>query len=317
MGRIPSGTTVALALGAVYFIWGSTYLAIRFGLESFPPLILNGLRFLLPGIAMYVALRSFGTPAPCRRQWWNLARVAGLMLVGGAGLATIAQDVGVGSGLVATAVAMIPVWAAVVSSVLGARPRRLEWIGLVVGLLGVAVLAQEGDFQASILGMLLVIVAPVSWAVGSVWQTRLDMPQPAMTTAAALLSGGALLLILGLLGGERIAAAPTVASLYALLYLIIFGSIVGYTAYIYLLRHTRPVLATSYAYVNPAFAVLLGMTLGAETVTGPIMLALPLILSGVAIVGLGQRQQRMTTPDVLLGSAVDLSGTESNPRGER
>jgi drug/metabolite transporter (DMT)-like permease len=139
------------------------------------------------------------------------------------------------------------------------------------------------------------------------------MPRPAMTTAAALLSGGALLLILGLLGGERLTAMPITKSLGALLYLIVFGSIVGYTAYVYLLRHTRPVLATSYAYVNPAVAVLLGMALGAETFTGPISVALPLILSGVALVGLGQRQRRMTTPEALVGSGGAVPEIESRP----
>jgi drug/metabolite transporter (DMT)-like permease len=129
------------------------------------------------------------------------------------------------------------------------------------------------------------------WAFGSVWGPRLDLPRPAMATAAELLAGGAMLIILGPLLGERIEAAPTVGSLLALLYLTVFGSIVAYSAYVYLLGNTRPALATSYAYVNPAVAVLLAMTLGAEVVTGPIFVALPLILCGVAIVALAQRRR--------------------------
>ena len=299
MSRIPGGNATTLAFGAVYFIWGSTYLAIRFGLDSFPPFILNGLRYSLAGVAMFLVLMALGTPIPTRRQWWNIARVAALMMVGGAGLVTVAQDVGVGSGLAATAVAMIPVWAALVSGFLGTWPRRVEWVGLAVGLLGVAALAQEGDFRSSALGTALVIVGPALWALGSVWQTRLDTPPAVMATGGALLSGGTMLLVLGVLGGERITAIPTVESLGALLFLIVFGSIVGYTAYVYLLRHTSAVMATSYAYVNPAIAVLLAMTIGAETITGPLAVALPLIVAGVAIVTLGQRGQRVVAPEAI------------------
>jgi drug/metabolite transporter (DMT)-like permease len=299
MGRTTDRTTLLLALGAVYLIWGSTYLALRFGLEGFPPFILNGIRFLVAGLAMYATLRLRGAAAPTRRQWWNAGRVAALMLVGGVGLVTIAEDVGVGSGVTATAVAIIPVWAALVSGLFGSWPRRLEWIGLAVGFAGVVVLAQEGDFQASTLGMVLVIIAPMMWAFGSVWGTHLDMPRPAMATAAELLSAGALLSILGPLRGERIEAAPTTGSVLALLYLIVFGSIIAYTAYVYLLKNTRPAMATSYAYVNPAVAVLLGVTLGAELVTGPVFIAMPLILGGVAIVTLAQRRQKLAEPEPL------------------
>jgi drug/metabolite transporter (DMT)-like permease len=293
MSRASHRTTLILALAAVYFIWGSTYLALRFGLEGFPPFLLNGIRFLAAGLAMYGFLRWRGMASPTRRQWWNAGRVAALMLVGGVGLVTVAEDVGVGSGVTATAVAMIPVWAALASGLFGSWPRRLEWLGLAVGFAGVLVLAQEGDLQTSTLGLALVIVAPILWAVGSVWGTRLDMPRPAMATAAELLSGGLTLLVLGLVRGERIEAVPTVGSVLALLYLTVFGSIMAYTAYIYLLHHTRPAMATSYAYVNPAVAVLLGTTLGAEIITGQVFLALPLILGGVAIVTLAQRRPRV------------------------
>ena len=146
MSRVSGRATLVLALLAVYLIWGSTYLALRFGLEGFPPFILNGIRFLVAGAAMYAVLRFRGSDAPTRRQWWNAARVATLMLAGGVGLVTIAEDLGVGSGIAATAVAIIPVWAALTSGLFGAWPRPLEWLGLATGLAGVIVLAQEGDF---------------------------------------------------------------------------------------------------------------------------------------------------------------------------
>jgi drug/metabolite transporter (DMT)-like permease len=291
MRRDANLTITVFALVAVYLVWGSTYLAIRFGLEGFPPLMLGGIRFLIAGLAMFVVLRWRGAAMPTRAQWWNTTRVAALMLVGAVGLVAIAEDIGVGSGVAAAAVAIIPVWAALASGLFGEWPRRLEWIGLAVGFAGVLVLVQEGDLQSSPLGLALVLIAPVLWAVGSVWGTRLDMPRPLTAAAAELLTAGVILMILSLLRGERIEATPTVGSVLALGYLIVFGSIIAYSAYVYLLENTRPAMATSYAYVNPAVAVVLGVSLGAEIVTGQVFLALPLILGGVAIVTLAQRRQ--------------------------
>ena len=141
----PRGLVIGAALAAVYLIWGSTYLAIRFGLEGFPPFLLSAIRFLVAGGILYAVLRLRGTPAPTRRQWWNAARVGALMLAGGVGLVTMAEDLGVGSGVAATAVAVIPLWAALVSGLFGRWPMRLEWVGLVVGF----VLAESGlkDFH--------------------------------------------------------------------------------------------------------------------------------------------------------------------------
>ena len=171
----------------------------------------------------------------------------------------------------------------------------MEWVGLLIGFLGVAVLAQEGDFAANTKGMVLVVVAPILWSVGSVWGSHLEFPQPAMATATQLLVGGAALTVLGPLRGERITEFPPAGAWIALGYLIVFGSIVTYTAYIYLLRNVRPALATSYAYVNPVVAVVLGVTLGAEVLTGPALIALPMILTGVGLVLVAGRGDRGRT----------------------
>jgi len=310
VSRTPDRTALILALLAVYFIWGSTYLALRFGLEGFPPFLLNGIRFLFAGAAMYAVLRWRGVPAPTPRQWWNMGRVGALLLVA-VGLVTTAEDHGVGSAVAAAAVAVIPVWTALVSGFFGSWPRRLEWIGLAIGLVGVLILTQEGDLQASALGLLLVLIAPVMWAVGSVWSTRLDRPRPLMATAAQLLSGGVIMLVIGVLLGERIEVMPSGESVLALAYLAVFGSIIGYTAYVYLFENTRPALATSYAYVNPAVAVVLGVTIGAEVLTGQVFLGLPLILAGVAIITLAQRQphrgsiERDPQPTPAVGELAD------------
>jgi len=278
-----SRTLIVFSLLAVYFIWGSTYLALRFGLEGFPPFILNGVRFLIAGALMYAILRVRGHSPPTRRQWWNAGRMGSLLLVGGVGLVTIAESYGVGSGIVATAAAAIPVWAALASGIFGQWPVKREWIGLGVGLIGVIILLQEGDFRISTAGMVLVIAGPMFWAFGSVWGKRLEMPDGFMAPAAQLLVAGVVMLVASPVMGERIVEMPGVVPWLALGYLVVMGSIVAYTAYVYLLQTVRPALATSYAYVNPVVAVFLGLTLGAEIITGPIFIALPLILAGVGL----------------------------------
>jgi len=278
-----SRTLIAFSLAAVYFIWGSTYLALRFGLEGFPPFMLNGIRFVVAGAMMYVVLRLRGSRSPNRRQWWNAARMGSLLLIGGVGLMTIAEDVGVGSGVAATAAAAIPVWMALVSGAFGQWPVRREWFGLAMGMLGVGVLLREGDFLASTAGMVLVIAGPALWAFGSVWGKRLEMPEGFMAPAAQLLTAGVAMLAASPFMGERIVEMPGIVAWSALAYLIVMGSIVAYTAYVYLLQSVRPMLASSYAYINPVVAVFLGLTLGAEIITGPIFIALPLILAGVGL----------------------------------
>lgn len=297
---------MALSLVAVYIIWGSTYLALRFGLEGVPPFALNGIRFLTAGVVLFVFLRLRGAPRPTRTQVWNAARMGILLLVGGVGGMTLAIQNGVGSGLAATAAAIIPVWSALVAGLFGEWPTRREWLGLAIGFAGVVVLIQEGDFQASALGLLFAVVAPLLWSIGSVWGSKKDLPEGLMTSTVHFLAGGAVLMVMSLVSGESFTEVPSTGALAALLYLIVFGSIVSYPAYLYLLRNVRPALATSYAYVNPAVAVVLGLTIGQEAVTGPLLIALPLILGGVAMVRMGSRRARATeeSPDDLVPEAA-------------
>lgn len=290
---------VAASLVSVYFIWGSTYLALRFGLEGFPPFILNGLRFLLAGAVMYLVLRPRGAAAPTGRQAWNAGRMGLMLLVGGVGGMTLAIQSGIGSGVAATAAAVIPVWSGLAGGLVGQWPVRREWIGLATGLGGVVVLVQEGDFRATVIGLLFALIAPLLWSVGSVWGSRREMPEGLMSPAVQLLAAGAAMLVIGLAAGERIGSAPPARSLVALAYLVVFGSIVAYTAYLHLMRAVRPALANSYAYVNPVVAVVLGLTLGQESITGPALVALPLILVGVGLmVTAKQRQAREPSPEL-------------------
>jgi drug/metabolite transporter (DMT)-like permease len=225
-------------------------------------------------------------------EWRNAALTGTILFIGGLGFVTIAEDNGVGSGLVASAVAVMPLWAALWSGLFGRWPSRLEWVGLVVGLSGVALLSREGDFQASPTGTVLMVLSPILWALGSAITVRLRHPRGLVASAAQMLGGGVSLTIVGLARGETITGTPGLKATLALLYLAIFGSIVAYTAYAYLLAHTRAAVATSYAYVNPVVAVLLGITLGDEVIGGWAYVGLPVILAGVALVGLAQRRPR-------------------------
>lgn len=287
----PRRFLVPLALLAAYVVWGSTYLALKWGLGGFPPFLLNGIRLTVAGAAMYGWARSRHVQAVSLLQWRNSALIGGIMFIGGLGLVTIAEDNGVGSGLVAAGVAVMPLWAAVWSGVLGSWPTRIEWLGLAIGFTGVAMLSREGDFQASPLGLALLVIAPMLWAFGTVLAPRLDLPGGAMRSATQMLGGGLLLLIAGFGRGESIDSMPGAGAWLALGYLITMGSIVAYSAYMYLVVTTRPSVATSYAYVNPVVAVILGITLGGEVIGAWALVGLPVILAGVATVGYAQRRR--------------------------
>lgn len=281
-------TAVAAALLAVYLIWGSTYLAIRIALEGFPPFLLLAIRFLLAGAALYLFLRARGVPPPTRAEWGGAALVGGLLLGGGMGGTGFALQ-WVASGLSATWVATTPLWTALFAGLWGRWPTRLEWAGLGLGLVGAALLNVEGDLRAHPVGALSLVLATLAWAFGSVWSSRLPLPPGMMASAAEMLAGGGLLLLLSAGSGERMAGPPGPRAFWALGYLVVFGSVIAFSAYLYLLGRVRPVLATSYAYVNPVVAVALGAGLAGERITATGLLALPLILAGVALAATERR----------------------------
>lgn len=277
-----------LALVTVYVVWGSTYLGIRFMVETIPPLGGNGIRMLTAGIILYGFLRRSGTPAPSGVQWRNGIIVGTLLFVGGLGQVAIAESLGIGSGLAATAIAMTPVWASLIGGIFGQWPGWRVWTGLAIGVLGVAALSQEGDFAAAPRGLVLVLIAPILWSFGSIWSNRVDLPHSSMRTALFMVGGGGGLLVASALRGEDF-AAPSLSSGLALLYLTTFGSLLAFSAYAYLLRNVQPSLATSYAYVNPIVAVVLGVWLGGEKLTGAAFIALPLIVTAVALIASAPR----------------------------
>ncbi len=271
------------ALLAVYVVWGSTYLAIRFALEGLPPLLMAGARFLVAGGVMFAVLWLRGAPTPTAGQWRNASLVGGLLLLGGNGGVVVAEQ-WVASGLAALGVATVALWSALFAGVWGQWPRRVEWLGLAVGFAGVALLNLDGNLRASPAGAVALLVATVSWAFGSMWSRHLDLPSGLMAPAAQMLAGGTLLVVAGGLTGEAVPHAIALRPLLALAYLVVFGSWVGFSAYLYLLRRVRPAVATSYAYVNPAVAMILGVAFAGERITPTEWLAMPVILAGVALV---------------------------------
>jgi len=278
---------VLLSLFSLYLIWGGTYLAMRIGLEGFPPFILSGIRFLVAGSILYTFLRVRGSPTPRRSQWIGATLVGALLLVGGNGGVIFAEQ-WVASGLAALAIAAVPLWAALFSGLFGRWPTRLEWFGLGLGFIGVVLLNLENGLSANILGAVALFIAPISWAFGSIWSQHLPLPKGLMASAAQMLAGGCLLMLLSLVVGERMTAVPGVWPLLALAFLVIFGSLIAFSAYGYLLSHVRPALATSYAYVNPVVAVGLGVGLAGEHISLLGLLAMLTILSGVGLVSLGK-----------------------------
>ena len=283
-------TLVALSLIALYLIWGSTYFAIRVALTSYPPFLMAGIRFIAAGSAMYAFLRWRGVAAPTRAQWINVTITGTLLLGLGNGLVCFAEQ-GVASGLAAVAVASMPLFAAVFGGLYGHWPRRVEWIGLGIGFVGVVLLNVGSGISAAPLGAIALIISPIAWAFGSVWSKHRDMPPAAMNTGAQMVAGGIILTAGSLLFGERITVLPSMPATLALIYLAVMGSIVAFTAYVYLLGHTRPALATSYAYVNPPVALLVGATLGGETVSAIDIAAMAVILGGVGLITLAREKR--------------------------
>ena len=283
----PRPLTVALALAAVYLIWGSTYLGIRFALEGgFTPFLLGGIRFLIAGGLMFAFLGLRREAAPTRAQWANLLLMGTLLLAFGNGMVNFAEQT-VSSGLAAVAVASAPIWMGLFAMARGTHPTHAEWLGIAIGFVGVVWLNAGGAMSGSMKGLGALLVASIAWSFGSIWSRGRDLPSPFMAAAGQMLCGGVVMVAIAMLTGERM-SMPTDKGLAAFAYLVVFGSIVGFSAYIWLLHHVRPALAGSYAYVNPAIAVALGAWLAGERFGTHELMAMGVILLGVVAITLAK-----------------------------
>ena len=276
-------------LFALYAIWGSTYLAMHWGLEGgFPPFLLATVRYLTAGCVLYTVLRLRGVERPSARQWGAGALMGLLLLVLGNGSVVFAQQ-WVGSGMIALVVGSVPLWAALFGGLFGQWPGRAERWGLGIGFCGLILLNLDHDPRGNPWLGAALLLGPVSWAFGSVISRRLPLAAGLMSTATQMLTAGVLFLALSLGLGEHLMALPTPRALLSVLYLVVFGSLVAFSAYGWLLRNARPAVATSYAYVNPVVAVLLGSWLAGESLGPRGTLAMGAILGAVVLITRARR----------------------------
>jgi drug/metabolite transporter (DMT)-like permease len=288
----PPRARVVAAFAAVYVIWGSTYLFIRFAVETLPPFLMAGVRFAVAGAILYAWARLRAAPPPTRAEARGAA-VAGIFLLLGGNGAVVWAEQRVPSGVTALLVATVPVWIVVLDWLRpsGVRPRAGVFLGLALGLAGLALLVGRGALGgggADPAGAATLVVGSILWATGSLFVRHNPHPSSALVAnAVQMLAGGAALLAAGALVGELgqldVASAST-RSVLSLLYLVLAGSLVGFTAYTYLLQVSTPAKVSTYAYVNPVVAVLLGWAFAGETITGRTLVAAAVILAGVAII---------------------------------
>jgi drug/metabolite transporter (DMT)-like permease len=301
----PAARTPALVAGftAIYLIWGSTYLGIKFAVQTLPPLLMAGGRFVLPGALLYAFLRQRGAPRPTPRQWAAALLTGALLLLGGNGLVTIGQRV-VPSGHAALIIATTPVWMVVLAWLFygGARPGGRVVLGMAAGFAGAALLVRtpSADSPGSVWGMLAVLSAPVFWSLGSL-QGRVSRPAEGalLTSAMQMLAGGGLMLLTGTALGEWTELATRVVStrsVLAFLYLAFCGALVGFSTYAWLLRVASPTAVSTYAYVNPLVAVLLGWLLGGEALDGRVLAAGALIVGAVVLITWPRRAPALPAP---------------------
>ena len=283
---------ILAAFAAVYIIWGSTYLAIRLAVESIPPFFMAGSRFVLAGGGLYAWLRVRGAAKPTLSQWKSTTVVgAMLLLIGNGGVSWAEQFVP--SGITALLIAITPLWFVVFDWWnRGVKPTASTIGGLILGTIGIIVLIDPvelvGGDQVNLLGAFVLLVATISWAWGSLYSRHAEMPSfPLLATAMEMLSGGILLMIFSAVSGEMFRldpAAMTTSSILSLFYLVVFGSLVAFTSYIWLLKTVHPALVSTYAYVNPVIAVFLGWLIAGEPLGGRILLAAAIIVAAVALI---------------------------------
>ena len=316
----PKRSLVIIAFAALYLIWGSTYLGIRFSIETIPPFLMAGARFVLAGIIMYAIAwsqgsllgRSVGEGRIGRSSWanWRTSCIIGAcLLLGGNGGVTISEQF-IDSGLAALMVAIVPIYIVLLGWITGMtrRPTPVMWMGLAGGFLGVAVLFGPGlHFHAvggrnPAIGISILLVTSFIWSAGSLYsRVAKHAPSPFLTAAQQMICGGILLLIAGVLTGELPHFRPgsiSMLSLFSFIYLVLIGAVVGYTAYIWLLRHCDPAKVATYAYVNPIVAVLLGTFFAGETLTLRMLIAAALIIGSVALIITAQPMRARVEPAI-------------------
>ncbi len=289
----PSTFKIVAAFLTIYIVWGSTYLAIRFGVETIPPFMMAATRFLLAGAVLFLWDRYRGGPMPTTAHWRSGVIIGGLLLVVGNGGVTWAEQT-IPSGVTALLIGTAPIFFVLLDWLFfgGKRPTGRITLGLAIGLGGTILLVGPDHILTgegfSVAGLLVLLLAEICWAAGSLYSRRAILPaSPLMATAVEMLAGGAILLIISTVSGEPFrldVSTVSTVSLLSLGYLFLFGSLIGFTAYVWLLRVASPARVSTYAYVNPVIAVILGWTLGGEELTVRMLIAAGIIIAGVVMI---------------------------------
>jgi drug/metabolite transporter (DMT)-like permease len=293
--RQPSAAAILSNLFAVYLIWGSTYLAIRYAVAGAPPFVAMGVRFLIAGGLLYIVMRIRGIPNPTWKEWRSGAIVGTLLLFGGNGIVAWGESQGVPSSVAALLVSMTPIWMALIDWLRphGLRPTLGVIAGLLLGFGGVALLVgpkviADLHSNAPVWGFVIIPFAALSWAFGSIYARGAPMPKSSlMSTSVEMLGGGVALALASIVTGEVGQINPnlfTFTSASALIYLILFGSLVGYSAYTWLLQNAPLSLVSTYAYINPVVAVFLGWAIASEPLTSMTLVAAAIIVVSVALI---------------------------------
>jgi drug/metabolite transporter (DMT)-like permease len=294
------------SLAAVYIVWSSTYLAMRVAVETMPPLLMGCMRFVAAGAVMLAIAIRRGAKWPSAREWLRVTPIGALLFVGGNAFVAIAET-SISSGGAAVVCATMPLWIGVLGIMFGERPTAREWVTLVVGFVGVFILMRGPSLEGRPEHIALVIASPICWALGSQLSRRTKDIGGAHATlvgpALQMLTGGIVLLVVGLASGERLPMHASANSWLALAYLWVFGSLVAFTAYAWLLRNARPVVATSYAYINPILAVLLGAALYGEPLGWTTLVANILIVGAVMLALMRPRLAKPLPAQAELGHA--------------
>ena len=287
MPKLPK--LVLLALITVYLVWGSTYFAIYVALASFPPFLLMGTRFLVAGGLLFVYLKWRGKPMPTWLQWRDATLVGALVLGGGMGLTSYAQQY-ISSGLTAVFIACSPFVLTLCVGMYGEWPNKREWVGISIGFAGAILLALGNNFSAQPIGIIALIGAIICWDVGSVLSVRkFSLAPGAMGFASQMLMGGVFLTVVSWASGEQMKYPISVNAWLAWGYLVVAGSLGAFTAYMYLIVNVPPALASSYSYVNPVIAVTLGVLFANEHIGGREVVAMVIILSSVLLISTARK----------------------------
>lgn len=299
----PSRAKLLLAFGAVYFIWGSTYLAIRFAIETVPPFLVGGSRFLLAGVVMYAWLRMRGAARPSMAEWRSAFLIGPLMMTGGNGGIVWAEQY-VSSGIVALVVALVPLWLLLLGWMRGGgRPSGREWMGVATGLVGVGMLVSTDANPAhgglGPLAMLVLLCSTLSWSVGTLIARDAALPaSPLLASAMEMIAGGVGMLLIALVRGEFGQLASTDISWrsgMSILYLAGFGSIVAFSSYKWLITQVSAAAVGTYAFVNPVVAVVLGWLFAAEPLGARTVVAMLVIVG--AVVAISVKPRHLVVPE--------------------